>query len=168
MQRVSPGMFTGTPELVAIWQEGGVWCRSMMDCVFVHNNTVRVDDLKTSGQDISPFGVGKTIANMGYELQAAFYERAVKALGHEFGSFMFAFAETDPPYEATVAVLDGAARELGRRQVCAALEVWRRCQEAGKWPGYPEQIVRAELPPWHVASWENRETMDPMLDGVSY
>jgi hypothetical protein len=169
-RKVNPKIFTGQAELVAIWQENGIWCRAMMDCVDNENDPHWfIDDLKTSGQDISPFGVGKTIASMNYELQAAFYERGVKALAPKASvNFSFAFCETEAPFEATVVKLDGAAREIGRRQVCAAIEVWRRCQERGEWLGYPAEIVTAELPPWHVAAWETRETMDPMLEGVNY
>ena len=170
-QQVDPAMFTGQSELVAIWQEDGVWCRAMMDCLRVADDDAIawIDDLKTSGQDIGPSAVGKTIANMGYDLQAAFYQRAVTALDATKRAVVtFGFAETDPPYEATIVRLDGAAMEIGRRQVCAAVEIWRRCLAADSWPGYPADIVRAELPPWHTASWEARETLDPLLEGVTY
>jgi hypothetical protein len=63
---------------------------------------------------------------------------------------------------------DGAGLEHGRRKVYAAIELWRRCQQSGNWPGYPRETVRAELPAWATASWEAREQNDPLLESVSY
>lgn len=169
VQRAAPRMFTGRPELVAIWQEGDVWCRAMMDSYQLAGGLALIDDLKTSGQDISPLGVGKTIANMGYEIQAAFYSLASLRLAPDaMPTFRFAFAETEPPYEASIVELTGAAFEIGRRQVSAAIELWRRCLKSNEWPGYPDTPIRADLPPWHVGSWEQREQDDPLLEGVSY
>jgi len=162
-------MFEGEKELVAIWREGETWCRAMFDSIRVGDARARIDDLKTSGVDFGPYAVGKLISNMGYEVSQAFYVRGVCALLPRFSvDFRFAFVETDPPYEASVVKLDGAAFEHGRRQVCAALAIWQRCQASGIWPGYPLEIVRAELPGYAIASWEARETDDPMLEGVSY
>lgn len=162
-------MFTGEPELVAIWQDGDVWCRAMLDGLDVTHTHVWLDDLKTSGDDFGPDAVGKKIASLGYEVSAAFYRRGVKALLRDAPIFFrFAFVETDTPYEVLVSELDGAGIEHGRRQVCAAIEVWRRCQQTGVWPGYPREIVRAELPAWATASWEAREQNDPLLEGVAY
>ena len=143
-------------------------CRAMMDYVHFFETGLIVTDLKTSGDIAGEDGIGKKIASLGYELSAAFYARGVRAITGKPAAFRFAFAETDPPYEVQAVELDGAAYEIGRRQVAAAIHLWRRCQIAGEWPGYPREIARVSLPPWHTASWEARETNDPALEGVDY
>ena len=160
----------GEPELVAIWREAnGAMCRAMFDHFRLDGDKALIDDLKTSGDDIGPGDIGRKIANMSYDVSAAFYERGVKALIPDAKPlFRFLFVETDTPYEVLVTTLDGAASAIGHRKVRAAIHVWRNCQLADKWPGFPRSIVRAELPAWNMTSWELRETDDPLLDGVNY
>jgi hypothetical protein len=169
--RGASGMFEGEHELVAIWREGPTWCRAMFDSIAWDeaSGAVNIDDLKTSGVDFGPQAVGKLISNLGYEVSAAFYTRGVKALiPNAIVDFRFAFVETEAPFEAAVVKIDGAGFEHGRRQVCAALHLWARCQRENAWPGYPLDVIRAELPPWAIASWEAREQNDPMLEGATY
>lgn len=166
----------GDAELVAIWQEGEpnsadrVWCRAMFDRCRVGDMRVWIDDLKTSGDIAGPDDLGRKVWAMDYQLSAAFYRRAIRTLlGDAFKvTFSFIFAETSPPYEVIAAYLDGAAEEIGRRQVCAAIGVWQRCMATGVWPGFPKEVVYASLPEWATASWEAREQNDPLLADVFY
>lgn len=166
----SMALSDGEAELVAIWQEGDVWCRAMFDRCRVGDMRVWIDDLKTSVDISGPEDLGRKIWNMDYHLSAAFYKRAIRALlGDAFKvTFTFIFAETSAPYEVIATQLDGAAEEIGRRQVCAALKVWSVCQQTGVWNGYPKEVVYAELPAWASAGWEAREQTDPLLADVSY
>lgn len=172
MERAHDMFRNGEAEIVAIWREpNGAICRAMLDHAAIDREVnARIDDLKTSGVDIGPDAIGKVIANMGYEVSAAFYMRGVSALLPEVKniSFRFAFVETDEPYEVVAVELDRTGYEIGRRQVCAAIHVWRECQLSGKWPGFPRRLIQAEYPAWAATQWELRETDDKLLEGVSY
>lgn len=152
----------GHPEVVAIWQEAdGTWCRAMLD--WWTADCSEIDDLKTSGADISPAAVGKLISNMGYEVSEAFYRRGVTQLLPELGGrlkFRFVFVETSAPYEVVIVENDSTGRELGRRKAEYAIRRWGECLRAGEFPGYARKIHIAEYPAWSEASWMKRETED--------
>jgi hypothetical protein len=38
-----------------------------------------------------------------------------------------------------------------------ALDKWRACLGSDEWPGYPQSVAWAELPPWEEARWLERE-----------
>ena len=56
-----------------------------------------VFDVKTT-RDASPEGFPRELRNYGYDLQAAFYLRCLRAAGHEAKSFIFVAVEKEAPY----------------------------------------------------------------------
>lgn len=154
-------------ELVAIWHEGDVWFRAMFD--WLDFDRREVFDLKTTASNIAPHAVGRKIADMGYEIQQAFYVRGLERLLPETSGrwkFRFVFAETAAPYEVVIAKNDATAREMGRRKVCYAIQKWADCMRADKWPGYPRAVVTAEHPQFAEASWLKREELES--EGINY
>lgn len=155
------------PELVAIAQDPtGAWLRVMMDRFEDHGDRAVVWDLKTGEQSAAPAGIGRRIANMGMEIQAAFYERAVLTLRPELAgrlTFRWLFAENEPPYCILPVELDHVGMAIGRKKVAAAIALWNRGIETGEWPAYPAGIATAEYPAWSEAAWTWRETEDPLL-----
>jgi len=149
----------GDSEAVAIWEDGhGTFCRCMMDRLDLKR--ARLFDYKTVAGSAHPQAVGRRLFDMGYEVQAAFYERGLyelQAVPDGRLQFFFVAQEIDPPYLATVVQLDEAAMMIGRKKVAAAIELWRRCVESNNWPGYPTQVARIEMPPWVENRWLERE-----------
>ena len=58
-------------------------------------------DIKTT-RDASPEGFPREIRNYGYDLQAAFYLRCMRAAGYEANSFIFVAVEKEAPFAVGV------------------------------------------------------------------
>lgn len=151
----------GEPEAVMLWQERKVWCRSLID--WLSPDRRAITDYKTISGSAHPQAVARRLFDMGYHIQAAFYERGMHTLGlvpEGEMRFRFVFQEVDPPYLCSVVELDPAAMVIGRKQVAAAIALWRRCAIEGQWPGLPALITRIDLPPWIERAWLEREIAD--------
>ena len=150
---VSPLPFdAGMPEQTLVWQdEGGVWCRARVD--WLHDGYVAVDDLKTTSRSASPVEWSRTLFSMGYDVQAAFYLRGVKALTNIDAEFRLVVAEAQPPYAVSVLSLEPSALELATDKVTWAIRKWGACIESGDWQGYPREVAYAEMPGWAEAQW---------------
>jgi len=166
----------GTSEMVLAWQDvAGPWCRTMIDWTDFDPAGPIIYDYKTTAASANPAAVGRTIANLGYDVQAAFIERGmVQIFPHTAGRlrFRFVFQEIEAPYLLSVVELDAAAQEIGRKKVAYAIDVWGRCLSTGNWPGYPSKIATVEYPSFAENAWLARELreddmraggMDPLL-----
>lgn len=164
----------GLAETVLVWRDiAGPWCRTMID--WTSTDETVVWDYKTTSASAHPAGLGRRIADMGYEVQAAFIERGSIQINPAFAgrlAFRFVFQEIDPPYLLSVVELDAAGLEIGRKKVAWAMETWRRCLSTGNWPGYPARIATVEYPVFAEQQWLAREQremeertlgMDPLL-----
>lgn len=157
----------GRPERSLFWvDETGIWRRARLDWLpypsrYGSNGHVRrmiVADLKTC-VSASPAAIAKAVANFGYHIQAPWYLDGVRALGLDNDpAFLFVFVETSAPYIVTVAQLHPETLAAGRRLGRIAIERYRDCTEAGKWPGYspdrPGGIETISLPPWALRDLE--------------
>jgi hypothetical protein len=119
------GFHSATPELVAVSRDPlGPWLRVMIDKFEDHGDHAVIWDLKTGEQSAAPMGLGRRIANMGMEVQAALYERVVINLRPELAGrirFRWLFIENDAPHSLIPAELDNVGMEIGRRKVAAAI-----------------------------------------------
>jgi hypothetical protein len=158
----------GDPELVLAWREGSSWCRSMVDWIEPRRATghIVVYDLKTTAMSAAPHAVSRLLYGQEYEMQAAFITAGIEALIPDAAGKVivrFVVVENDPPHLCSVVELDAAGLAIGRKKMHAALGLWQRCLADDHWPGYPDRIVEAELPPWCEAGWLEREMGDPMI-----
>lgn len=152
----------GQSEQSLFWQdpETGVWCRARLDWLpdSGYRNRLILGDYKTTSKSADPASIARSVANFGYHQQDAFYCDGIRALGiDEDPAFLFVFQETTPPYLITVAELDSAALRAGRERNRRAIEIYRDCKEAGKWPGYPDEIQLISLPPWALRTGGNND-----------
>lgn len=154
---VTPKPFSvGKPEQTLVWKDdGGVWCRARLD--FLHDDYAAVDDLKTTSRSASPREWSRSIFSMGYDVQAAFYLRGVKALTNVDAEFRLVVCETAPPFAVSVLSLEPAALELANDKVTHAIRKWAGCLESGEWAGYPRMVAYAELPGWAEMQWLEQE-----------
>jgi|ERR1017187_4185309 hypothetical protein len=151
-------------EAVAVWIDiGGPLCRAMIDR-FSPEDGGSIWDIKTTSAGLSDAALARTIVNFGYDLSAAFYMRAARALSGSLNanaSFRWVFVETEPPFEVRVIRADATTIALGDRKAACAIAKWRRCLESGVWPGYPRTIERIDYPSWCETQWLDREMEDP-------
>lgn len=148
----------GKAEQTLIWREGAVWCRARLD--WLHDDARTIDDLKTSAATAEPGGwIRRQLFGMGYDIQAAFYLRGLKAVAGIDATFRFIVLENFAPYGLSVVALGPEAHELAARKVETAIALWAECLQRGTWPGYSTQTCWADLPPWEATRWAEREAM---------
>lgn len=149
----------GKPEVTLIWQEGPVWCRCMLD--WMPNEGRRFWDYKSTGQSANPDTYGRTMFNLGYDFQAAFYRRGIrKVLGIADPIFEFVVQENQPPFALSVIGLPPAAIDGADTDVQQAIDLWGSCLEHGIWPGYPRRTCYVDPPGYIMAQRLDREARD--------
>lgn len=151
-----PLMF-GRPEVSLEWTERGVTCRARLD--WLHDTHRYVDDLKTTSGSAHPDVWGRrNLWDKGYDVQAAFYLRGVRAVHGKQADFRFVVLELDPPYGMSVIGLEPEALALADQKVDRALDLWRECLENNIWPMYPHRVAYVEMPPWERMRSESAMT----------
>lgn len=147
-----PAVFTaGSPERTILWTENGVPCKARID--WLHDSLAVIDDLKTTGKTADPSYLARHVFQMGYDVQAAWYRRGIKALTGRTPDFRFVFAETVPPYAVSVVDLSPRAYALADEKINYGLNIWRACLAANKWPGYTTAVATIEPPGWAETAW---------------
>ena len=155
-------MFTGGKvEQTLIWQqdcgeEDSIYCRARLDSL--REDYLAIDDYKTTGASANPEAWTRGLFNSGFDIQAAFYLRGVRAIFGTQATFRFAVQENYPPYALSVISLAPDALVIAEKKVLYAIEQWGKCVHENHWPGYPNRICYAGLPPWEEAAWLEKET----------
>jgi hypothetical protein len=152
----------GNAEVVMAWREHGFWCRQMLDWL-IDGHVVL--DFKTTDMSVAPHGLGRMMATMGWDVQAAMAERGLSALAVDRPPnkqdldrrFIFVVQETQEPYCLSVAELPEDTMVMGRKKLNRAMAIWGHCINNNNWPGYPLDIVRLEYPGWAEQQWLERE-----------
>lgn len=153
-----PALFSdGKPEQTITWDENGVTCRARLD--WLRDDHTAIDDLKTTSRmgGANPESFARNLYTTGYDIQAAFYTRAVEAATGVTPVFRFTVIETEPPYAMSVVQLGSAAITLARKKVDYAVSLWRHCLDTGVWPSYPTRTAFADLPAWEETRWLEKE-----------
>jgi hypothetical protein len=166
----APG--AGQPEQTLVWTERGVWyeqvgndnedayeqrsagvaCRALLDWLpNPRGGRLILPDYKTCAS-AAPEDAVKAIARYGYHIQLAFYLAGLRALGlaDERAEGVLVMQEKTPPYLVTVVQPDATAMRLAGIRVRQALDSYAECTTTGQWPGYSDDVVLAELPPWET------------------
>jgi hypothetical protein len=133
-------------EVVIQWidEATGIPCKAMIDCL---HPVYGVVDLKGC-RELARFG--PEAYRLGYQHQAAFYRRGVKAtrgldvgcslIAHEFSGCHDVGVWTQP--EGMTEVLD--------RDISNLLARLAECEAADEWPGRYPDVVEATIPAWAV------------------
>lgn len=147
-------MDEGDAELTAVWQEGPTWCRSRFD--WVSRDRSLIVDLKTT-ENAEPNAYLRRMLQLGGDVQAAFYVRAVERLTGIAPKFVELVVETEPPYAISLVGLDPAWMAFAMSKVDSAIAQWQECIVSGQWPAYPTRVCWGTLPAYAQAQWEERE-----------
>lgn len=153
-----PASLAQDTEVVIAWEEDGIWLRSMID--HLTPDRLTVIDFKTSGMSCAPHGIGRMMNDAGWDVQAAMHERGLYRVDPEGAGrrrHLFIAQENEEPYALTVVQISEAVLTMGRKKLAVATDIWRRCIESDRWPGYPAEIVVPELPAWAESAWLDRE-----------
>jgi hypothetical protein len=100
----------------------------------------------------APAKAERAMADHGYHIQLRFYRRAVIALGlgGEDTRGVLVMQEKTPPFLVTVIEPDETANRMADIRIREALDIYAECTATGRWPGYADDVVLAELPPWET------------------
>lgn len=156
------GIGEGIAEAVLIWREGPVWCRCMVDWMptgIPAPRPVPLIDFKTTSRAASPEQFARSAADLGYDIQAAWYRRGYEAvMRRTAGPLVFVAAEVDSPWGVSRLALGMEYDELGESKVEAGIEVWRECLNRDDWPGYPRRVGFVDAPRYASMAWESRSS----------
>jgi hypothetical protein len=146
------GIFdNGKPEQTVTLDEAGVSLKGRLD--WITNDRRIVLDYKTTG-DASPDAFSRQISRMGYDIQEQFYLRILAGNGCEDTEFYFLAQEDEYPHLCSLHRLHPSMQEYGAVKVQQAIDLWRKCMESGKWPGYPTDVCYTVLSNWQMAEME--------------
>lgn len=143
----------GKPEQTVMWQEPGIWCRARPDWL---QGTV-ILDYKTTTNAAPGYVCDRVLAQMGYDVQAAFYLRGLKATTGADHTWVWLFQETEPPFACSLVSMGPAMRTIAERKVEKAIGIWRKCITTGSWPAYEQRVHYAEPTPWQLAQSEEMD-----------
>lgn len=159
----APG--AGEAERALVWGEHAEWfeadgsghwttvpCRALVDWLpSARPGRLILPDYKSCAS-ASPADVEKSIARYGYHIQLGFYLRGMRALGlaDEDAVGVLVMQEKTAPYLVTVVQPDDTAMRIAAIRVREALDIYAECTATGRWPGYADDVVLAELPPWET------------------
>jgi hypothetical protein len=146
-----PWFTGGDPEQSLYWLDAatGITRRGRVD--YLRHDAVI--DLKSSA-DASAAGFAKSVANYGYDMQAAAYVDGVESLTGERLPFYFVVVEKEPPHLVALYELDDESMAVGRIRNAEACALYAQCQSDDEWPGYPTEIQTLSSPAWHTRQYQ--------------
>ncbi len=147
----------GKPEQTVIWKEDDVWCRARID--WLHDDHTAIDDYKSTSASANPDVLARTMFANGWDTQAAWYLRGLRAVGRaaQEREFRFVVQETYAPYALSVIGVGPDVLTIGEKKALYALERWRICLRTADWPAYPTRVCYPTLPAWEENRWLEKE-----------
>lgn len=161
--RLSQFRKRGWSEVVIQWEWCGVPCKA------------RIDRMSEDGSmffDIKTVAVGRadqssfesTSASLGYHVQMAFYNEAIRSHFGQYANACWMIAESDAPH--CVNVLDCAelAMQIGRHECIRILERWQHAQRTSVYPGYIDDHTTQSggLPEWYLRQFRDIDLGGPI------
>lgn len=145
----------GAPEKTIVWREDGVLCRARID--WLHDDLTTFDDVKTTSRSAEQQSWARTMYGSHFDVQLAFYRRAIRSLSGADADGRFLVCETADPFEISLITLDAAGWAYADDKVTYALRLWKRCLETSRWDGHDRRPYRASPPAWAEAQWLERD-----------
>lgn len=128
-------------------------------------------DAETSGdvksaRDASPKGFARAVTQHGYEVQQGWYQDVRELVTGSRGKFRFIVCESFAPYLVGIYELDYNFVDMGKVKALAARNIYRQCTDAGRWPGYADDVQTLQPPQFAIYDYlEEFETEEPMKVG---
>ena len=147
-------------EWTMVWTNNGMWYRCKPDRMYLTDDSLTINDLKTTELPATGDGWGRRQV-WEYMMQAAFYRwgasKVYPNIHWDNIHFEFVAQEVAVPYEMQSFEFDHVGQNLGHRMVMEAVKKWETCMTSGEWPGYPRGKVIVETPVWIIQKMENDE-----------
>ncbi len=135
----------GRREQALAWTTDGIACATDgIDLVGAN----WLADLKVTNCS-KPERFSRLATNLFYHAQMAFYDDGAKANGIDTSGGLFLIAvESKAPFCVVVYRLPPETVDQGHKSNSIWLEKLRACEENDFWPGYVQNVVDLDLPPW--------------------
>lgn len=158
---------TARKEASIFWEEEidgiTVPCKARLDLFVTPGQHSLILDLK-SVNSAALTNPSKMLLDRGYHRQGWWYMRALFQAGLNPSGFYLGAVEKSPPYEAALIEVEAAAIEQGGRECLKALTDYAACTRAGHWPGYSDEVIKADLPDWFYRKEMRNETHGQFTD----
>lgn len=145
----------GRSEVTCIWQERGIWLKCRFDRLADNFGSI---DYKST-VSANPEWFSKHMVRMQYHLQAAFYQRGLRA--HSMpDEFIFLAQEVTPPFACSLHECDPDLLAIANKQIDWAIEGWAQCLAENAWPAYGHSITQASPTSWMMEQAVEDGTFD--------
>lgn len=164
--QIAATFFAGDSEVVIAWQEkGGLWCRAMVDKLYVSDNRAVLFDYKATDASADPYACASRCFQMGYDFQKMFYRRGLCAVLPDLERVQsyLVTQENSAPHAVSVLELGYEAALSAEKEVWKALALWERCLRTDTWPSYPPIVAQVDLPAFIDRKRTERELNDDMI-----
>lgn len=135
-------------ETSILWDHNALPCRCKPDAMGTHAEFGPwILDVKTC-QSCLPHKFSADTFKYGYDIQDVHYSRGYHAAFGSVPTFYFFAVESKPPYACMLYQYDPEVRNHANNEWNRLVSDFVACQEAGIWPGMPENINLISLPRW--------------------
>ena len=139
----APYLAEGDPEVTLEAEIVGRACKGRAD--WLHGNLLV--GLKTA-RDCRPFPFSSVAARLGYHLQWAFYHDLFLAIRGHAPTMVEIVVESAPPHAVVVYRIPEDIIEQGRQEYTDLMDLLKKCEASGEWPGPAEVEQVLTLPTW--------------------
>lgn len=156
-------------ELVLAWTEiidgQTIWCRGMLDVWCEQLGVIldpKITDRIYDGQ------IDAHRANMGWDMQEAFYKRGIETILPElagrvrFGNLLM---RPKAPHRARTVDSDEATRYSCQTEIERAMGIFAKCMKDNEWPDFGLGFHTRSAPSWKLRERMEREMMEDEDDG---
>lgn len=155
----------GISEAVIAWQDGDVWCRSMVDRL-PDDPRAPAFDLKGTGLSAAPTEWDRRLVRA-YRTQSPFYGRGLKAIRKiEPPPLRYVVVEDKRPFAVSVLTHAPSLYQTAAADVDRAIRIWGDCLRSGRWPGYPQHTAHVEAPNWLLNAADEQALRDEFEDAA--
>lgn len=134
--------------------DNGIACKARAD--LVNRKAKVIADLKTSAS-ANPAFFQRRAFDAGHFLRVPWYLDGWLETTGEKCDYVFITIASKPPHLITLARLDERAIEWGRMVIRRTLDIFKRCLDADRWPGYSDETLTVGLPNWAEFRMADRE-----------
>lgn len=132
-------------EVTLVDETRGIWTKARPDALSRKFKTAV--NLKTC-EDARPDAIRKALHNYDHYVSAALCVDMLKALTGDDYQYVLVFVEKSAPHESARVMLPPTVLEWGRLRYRRALNIFAECVKSGHWPGFRDETITADLPPW--------------------
>lgn len=142
----------GRNEVSMLWRddETGLFCKARMDRnieLFEPLGIPVTVELKST-RIASAWGFSKEVDDRDYAAQAAGYCHGYKVITGKSPMHFFIAVENFAPFDCAVYSLDDQSLQTGHLAYRQMLNRYAECLKTNQWPGYPDKLMKLELPKW--------------------